>query len=83
MCAGSAAAGDVLRSVRRAWCSSGLGSFGEDEDEAAVVRFPRLRWFEEVQGLDGDDLKLAALRGFRKFRETEKRGKERGSPAAT
>ena len=70
-------AGDVLRSVRRVWCSSGLGSFGEDEDGCTVDRFPRTCWLEEVQRLDGDDLNLAALRRFRVSEKQKKEGKER------
>ena len=59
------------------WCSSGFDSYGEVEDGSAVVRFPRTCWLKEAPGLDGDDLKTAALRSFRKFRGSEKNRRKR------
>ena len=37
---GAAEVGDVLGSARGFWCSSGLGSFGEDDDGSTLVPFP-------------------------------------------
>ena len=55
---------------------SGLDSFSENVDDTPTNLLPRTHWLEDEQGLDGDDLKTAALRSFRsseKFRRGDRR----------
>ena len=62
---------------------SGLGSFSKGGDGSPLQLFPRTCWLEEVPRLDGDDLKLVALRSFRDSEKTEEKEKKTGSPATT
>ena len=55
---------------------SGLDSFSENVDDTPTNLLPWTHWLEDEQGLDGDDLKTAALRSFR---SSEKNIQKRGS----